>query len=303
MNYIFTILGIGILLGLSLGIKDSYSEQLIEAHPTSLTYSIYQNPAISGILTDENGGPISGVYVYSIFSNGTAQDWTDKNGKFFLRSSEKYPAGEHFVEVYARSEPYLSRTVVSFDVQTPEPPEPTAASQLTQAKKGLSIHDMIRQVKSHNLEENLNSTRIQENKTQSFEPQRQLAQMSLKSGLTENSREYLQEKNRNSFASFLSTVDVLMHAIFWDQFNFTQKISDDAYEAKTSALEEGKTSLEATKVYQDTAAVSQNEVIDYMEELNVKHGFSNATTQDQFDENGKWIGRSSTANSENKTKD
>ena len=303
MKFILTILGIGILLGLSLGIKDSFSEQLIEANPTSLTYSIYQNPAISGSLTDENGNPISGIYVYSIFSNSTAQDWTDENGKFFLRSSEKYPAGDHSVEVYARSEPNLIRTVVSFDVQEPEPPEPTPTSQLTQAKKGLSIYEMINQVKSHNLQENLNSTQIQENKTQSLEPQKQFSQASLETDLTENSREFIQAKNRNSFANFLSSVDVLMHAIFWDQFNFTQKISDDAYEAKTSALKEGKTSLEATKVYQDTAAVSQDKVIDYIEELNVKHGFSNATAQEQFDENGKWIGRYSPVNSENKTKD
>ena len=65
-----------------------------------------------------------------------------------------------------------------------------------------------------------------------------------------------------------------MHAIFWDQFDFTQKISDEAYEAKNSALNEGKTSLEATKVYQETAAVTQSEVIDHIEKLNIKHSYN-----------------------------
>ena len=98
----------------------------------------------------------------------------------------------------------------------------------------------------------------------------------------------LLEKNKNSFANFVKTIDLLMHGIFWDQFDFTQKISDKAYKAKTSALEEGKTSLEATKVYQETAAVPQKDVINYIEEINVKHGFANATVQEQFDDKGKF---------------
>jgi hypothetical protein len=46
--------------------------------------------------------------------------------------------------------------------------------------------------------------------------------------------------------------------------------------------------LEAAKVYQKTAAVPQKDVIDYIEEINIKHGFANATVQEQFDENGKF---------------
>lgn len=303
MKFLAAILGIGFLLGMSIGVENAFSEQLLEANPTSLTYSIYQNPAISGTLTDENGTPISDVYVYAIFSNGTAQDWTDKNGKFFLRSSEKYPAGEHSVEVYARSDSFLSRIVVSFNVEEPVLPEPTVEPQLTKAKRGLSIQEMINQVRAHNIAEQQNTTMVQENNTQSLETQRQFAQMSLESDLQENSREYYKEKNRNSFAGFLSTIDVLMHAIFWEQFDFTQNISDEAYEAKNSALKEGKTSVEATKVYQETAAVTQSEVIDHIEKLNIKHGFANASSQEQFDENGKWTGRYTTETSNNTTKD
>ena len=112
MKFLFTILGIAILLGISLGIQDSYSEQFIKAHPTSLAYSEYQNPAISGTITDSNGDPLSEIYVYSIFSSGKAEDLTDEKGKFFLRSDDKYPSGKYSVEVYARSETSLSRTVV-----------------------------------------------------------------------------------------------------------------------------------------------------------------------------------------------
>lgn len=288
MRFLFTVLGIAILLGVSLGIQDSYSEQLIEAHPTSLTYSVYQNPTISGTITDSNGDPISEIYVYSFFASEEVGKLTDEKGKFFLRSGDKYPPGEYSVEVYARSGTSLSRTVVSFDVQKPIISESNIAPQITHTKKGLSIQEMMEQATSHNLEEQQTSIQTQKNTAPSLEPQRQLAQESLASDLRENSHELQLEKNKNSFTGFVRSIDLLMQAIFWDQFDFTQKISNEAYEAKTSALEEGKTSLEATKVYQDTAAVSQKEVVDYLEKINIKHGFANATVQEQFDENGKF---------------
>ena len=280
-------MGIGLLLGATLGVQDSFAEQLIKANSTSLTYSIYQNPAVAGIITNDYGDPLSQVYVYSYFSSGKAEDLTDGNGKFFLRSSEKYPPGEYSIEVYARSESSLSRNVVSFEVLEPKAPETKTTPHLTQAKRGLSIAEMMEKARSYNSEKPQTTIKTLEKNTTSLEPQRILAQDSLTSDIRENSREELQEKNKNSFANFVKTLDLLMHGIFWDQFDFTQKISDEAYEAKTSALKEGKTSLEATKVYQETAAVPQNDVIDYIEEINIKHGFANATVQEQFDENGK----------------
>lgn len=288
MRFHHAILGIGLLLGIILGVQDSFAEQTIEANPTSMTYSIYQNPAIMGTITDDQGNPLSEIYVYSYFSSLKDEDLTDENGKFFLRSSEKYPPGKHSVEVYARSGTSLSRNLVTFEVQEPIIPENKTAPQLTKAKEGISIQEMIKQAKSHNQEKQDILNQTQENKTQSLEPQRQLFKESLSTDLSENSREVLLEKNKNSFANFVKTIDLLMQGIFWDQFDFTQKISDKAYDAKTSALENGKTPLEATKVYQETAAVPQKDVINYIEEINIKHGFANATVQEQFDDKGKF---------------
>jgi hypothetical protein len=288
VKFFSAIIGVGLLLGITLGIPDSFSEQLIEAHPTSLTYSIYQNPAISGTVTDNNGNPVSDVHVYSFFSYGKEEVLTDKNGKFFLRSDEKYPQGSFSVEVYANSANYLSRTVVYFDVEEPIRQESNSTLQKSQSKNGVSIHEMIKQVKSHNLEKHQTLNQTNDNKTQFSDVTQHSKPESSQPVLTEYGRESDLIKNKNSFRDFVKSLDVLMHAIFWDQFDFTQKISEEAYEAKTSALEEGKTSIEATKVYQDTAAVSKQEVLDYLSEINVKHGFANATTQEQFDENGKY---------------
>ena len=298
MKFHHAILGIALLLGVINGVQDSYAEQTIEANSTSLTYSVYQNPAIVGTITDNHGSPLSEIYVYSYFESVKAEDMTDENGKFFLRSSEKYPPGEYSVEVYARSGASLSRNVVTFEVQEPIIPENKTTPQLTKAKGGISIQEMMKQAKSYNLDKQDILNQTQENKTQSLEPQRQFFQKSVTTDLSETSREVQIEKNKNSFADFVKTIDLLMHGIFWDQFDFTQKISDEAYEAKTSALENGKTSLEATKVYQETAAVPQKDVIDYIEEINIKHGFANATVQEQFDEKGKF-NRTQTSDSKN----
>lgn len=297
MKFHYAILGIALFLGVIFGVQDSFAEQTIEANSTSLTYSIYQNPAVVGTITDDQGNPLSEIYVYSYFMSVKDEDMTDKNGKFFLRSSEKYPPGEYSVEVYARSGSSLSRNVVTFEVQEPIISENKTTPQLTKANGGVSIQEMLNQAKSYNQEKPDILNQTQENKTQSLEPQRQLFHDSLSIDLNENSREALLEKNKNSFANFVKTIDLLMHGIFWDQFDFTQKISDEAYEAKTTALEEGKTSLEATKVYQETAAVPQKDVINYIEEINVKHGFANATVQEQFDDKGKF---NRTQNSDNK---
>jgi len=124
-------------------------------------------------------------------------------------------------------------------------------------------------------------------KTSDFvEIQRKYSKMQLEEDL-KNSRELQKNENKDAFASFVSKLDSIVHAIFWNQFEFTQKISDDAYQAKLDALDDGKTSQDAMKIYQKEAAVSRTELTEYMKQLNIKHGFANSTIQDQFDENGK----------------
>ena len=57
---------------------------------------------------------------------------------------------------------------------------------------------------------------------------------------------------RNAFLKFLANVDSSFKTIFWQQFLFTEKITNDAREAKENALEEGKSTAEATKIFQVT---------------------------------------------------
>ena len=129
--------------------------------------------------------------------------------------------------------------------------------------------------------------KIQNGTIDFVDEQRYFSKLNLEEDLLENSRDIQKEENRDAFASFVAKLDSLVHAIFWDQYDFTQKVSDDAYQAKLSALEDGKTPQDAMKVYQDEAAVSRTELSEFMKELNIKHGFTNTTAQEPFDENGK----------------
>ena len=58
-----------------------------------------------------------------------------------------------------------------------------------------------------------------------------------------------QESNslENSFLRFLANIDSSFREIFWQQFLFVEKITIEAREAKENALEEGYSSIEATK--------------------------------------------------------
>lgn len=272
---------IGVFALLTINGTLAFSEELVLSANSSMPeYNVGVYPTISGNVTNSQGDPISNIYVYALFPSKTVEAMTNSNGKFFLNPLTSYPLGEYTVDVYARSETVLSRVSVGFEITEP------------------SSNDKSDWLSENSLE-TTNSTSLLKNQTINFltesengtigfvNEQRYLSKMNLQEDLLENSRELQKEKNRDAFASFVSTLDSIVHAIFWDQYDFTQKISDDAYDAKLGALEDGKTPQDAMKVYQDEAAVSRAEISEFMKELNIKHGFTNSTIQEQFDEQGK----------------
>ena len=86
---------------------------------------------------------------------------------------------------------------------------------------------------------------------------------------------------------FLADVDNSLKNIFWNQFLFTEEKTENARIAKQNALEEGKSSMEATKIFQKEAAISQSEIMEHNKEITVKYGNATGSVQEQFDENGK----------------
>ena len=281
----------------------AFSEELvISAESTKPEYNIGVFPTINGNVTNGQGLPLSNIYVYALFPSETVEAMTNTNGKFFLNPLTSYPVGEYSVDVYARTETVLSRASVTFEIIEPSNQEKSGwlsenskiTNSTTSYARGIlsnnttfSQSDMV----SHQflLKNQSNNTAFVENQTDTtdFAEQRYLSKMNLESDLLENDREIQKRENRGAFANFVATLDSIVHAIFWDQYDFTQKISDDAYQAKLGALEEGKTPQDAMKVYQKEAAVPRTELAEFMKDLNIKHGFTNSTLQEPFDENGK----------------
>lgn len=289
------------------GVSDAFSEDLIiSAEPTSQDYEVGIFPTIKGTVVNGQEEPVSGVYVYALFPNQKIDTTSKADGSFYLRLPERLDAGEYSVDVYARTNTVLARANISFEVHEPAAPEkPSWVTNSTLAKSKSPIGEMMLMLQSRNnttdynvileqieIQKQEEETRVIKKNTftshmELVENQRALTKYNLEQDLLENTREIQVEANRNAFASFVSDVDSLMRMIFWDQFDFTQQKSNEGYEAKMSALEEGQTSQEAMKAYQNKAASSQQEILSYMEELNIKHGFSNSTIQEKFDENGK----------------
>lgn len=283
----------------------AFSEELVlSAISSKSEYNVGVYPTISGKVTGSQGEPISNVYVYALFPSKTAEAMTNSNGKFSLNPLTSYPVGEYSIDVYARSETVLSRVTVTFEIIEPVNQKTSEwlsdnSTKITNSTfsfgRGLSSNnntfsqsDMVsHQFLSDNQAKNTTIVNNQNETADFVYHQRNLAKLNLEADLLENSRDLQKEENRDAFASFVAGLDSLVRAIFWDQYDFTQKISDDAYQAKLGALEDGKTPQDAMKVYQDEAAVSRTELAEFMKELNIKHGFTNSTVQEPFDENGK----------------
>lgn len=303
MNYLLLVGFFAILITLNGTL--AFSEELVlSATSTMSEYDVGVYPTISGKVTGSQGEPIPNVYVYALFPSKTVEAMTNSNGKFSLNPLTSYPVGEYSVDVYARSETVLSRVTVTFEIIEPVNQKTSewlsddsikiTNSTLSHGRvfssnnNTFSQSDMVsHQFLLDNQIKNTTIVKIQNGTIGFVDEQRHFSKLNLEEDLLENSRDIQKGENRDAFASFVAKLDSLVHAIFWDQYDFTQKVSDDAYQAKLSALENGKTPQDAMKVYQDEAAVSRTELSEFMKELNIKHGFTNATAQEPFDENGK----------------
>jgi hypothetical protein len=67
----------------------------------------------------------------------------------------------------------------------------------------------------------------------------------------------------------------------------TEKISQEAHQAKIKALQSGMSPADAIKIFQKKAAISRAELIEYNNNIQIQHRVADKSVQDQFDENGK----------------
>ena len=252
-------------------------------------------PFVKGIVTDSNENPISGVEIQATFSSGMGIATTDSAGEFSITSSTAAKElGEHTVTVFAAKNAMHLNTEVTYDVMTQSeiakihaeskektPRESTYDNSKYDLLSRTILNEMEEQKKDYTKKEILSEEQneISENRQET-------------TSKIEDELKSLEEKNeshtpRNAFLRFLADINHSVKDIFWHQFLFTEERTDDAREAKEYALDEGKSSLEATKIFQREAAISQNEIIEYNKKLNIKYGNATSNVQEQFDENGK----------------
>ena len=117
--------------------------------------------------------------------------------------------------------------------------------------------------------------------------ERKLVNTNLQNDLMSMEKESIYNSPHVAFSRFVNTVDQAVTPIFWGQFNFTSDLHEQGLKAKSESLQNGGTSLDATKAFQRGASSHKHEIIKLNQDLNIKYTNSSKTTQNQFDENGK----------------
>ena len=120
-----------------------------------------------------------------------------------------------------------------------------------------------------------------------IEENRKIAQANLERDLKSMEKEYEAYTPRNAFATFVSSINSTYHGIFWDQFDYLDAKVKLATAAKQSVLQEGGSFIDAQREYFKYASMSRIEMINVIEDLNIRYGFANKQTQAYFDANGK----------------
>jgi len=256
-------------------------------------FGLGQYPFVNGIVTDSDGKPLRDVKIQANFPSSVGITTTDSAGEFSITSNIPAYLGEHTITVFATNDSLHLKGQVKYQVIEPlgtldnntnSKEEGSKASNYDNSKYDLHLRVIedteIQKTESVNKE--IISERVQTISEQKLKTSSKL----------EDELKSLEEKNeshtpRNAFLRFLADIDYSVKNIFWHQFLFTEKRTDDAREAKEYALEEGKSSVDATKIFQQEAAVTQNELIEYNNELNIKYGNVTSDIQEQFNKNGK----------------
>ncbi len=255
-------------------------------------FEVGQFPVIHGKAVTLDNNPVSDVQIKVNFPSGSITTLTNSTGQFSAISPVLADIGEYTITVYAKKDNKYANVQFTYQVTeskvtiAKETPKPLDETLKTDEHVELDpFSKMIKQIEEQKLEEEKEKSLTK--KQQQVEEQRLLAKADLQNDLIEAEKRNESNSPRNVFYRFIQDVDSSVRGIFWQQFLFTEKITKEAQEAKENALEEGKSSFEAMKIFQKEAAVTQKEVMDFNKNLSVRYGNATNVIQEQFDEKGK----------------
>jgi len=120
-----------------------------------------------------------------------------------------------------------------------------------------------------------------------IEKTRKMVDERLQEDLNSMNKKYLEFTPRNAFEKFVSKLNSTYHGIFWDQFDYLNAKVQLAIAAKNVVLENGGSFYEAQREYFKYASMPRLDMINYIQELNIKYGFADEDIQSNFDEKGK----------------
>ncbi|KAF6246496.1 hypothetical protein C6990_08295 [Nitrosopumilus sp. b3] len=253
-------------------------------------YEEGQHSIVHGKTMTLDEEPVSKVLISVYFPSGIIKTSTNSTGQFSVTSPIPVEIGEDDITVYAKKDNRYTSAEITYKVtesKTKKIQEPvTKTPKITGKKIELDpFSKMLQEIEKQKNDEVKRETSLKEK--QEIDEKRQLAKEDLQNDLKESERRNEAHSPRNVFYKFIQEVDSSVRGIFWQQFLFTERITNQAAEAKNDALKEGKSSFEATKIFQKKAAVSQKEVIEFNKGLSITHGNSTSGIQNLFDENGK----------------
>ena len=255
-------------------------------------FKVGQYPIISGQAITLDNLPVSDVQIQVNFPSEKIKTSTNSTGQFYATSLIPAEIGEYTITVYAKKDNKYTNVQVTYQVLENLPtkslkvPSPVKQSPKIDGNVELDpFSKMIKQLENQKKNEIKKEEIVKEQ--QQIDYQRIQSKEKLQKDLkdSEKSNEYFSP--RNVFYRFITDVDHSVRGIFWQQFLFTEKVTKDARDAKENALDEGKSSFEAMKIFQEKAKVTQNEVIGVNKNLNIKYGNTTSNVQEQFDEKGK----------------
>ena len=120
-----------------------------------------------------------------------------------------------------------------------------------------------------------------------IEENRKISDQMLQEDLKSMKQKYIDFTPENAYEKFVLKLNSAYHGIFRDQFDYLNAKVQLAIAAKNLVLENGGSFYEAQREYFKYASMPRVDMINYLEELNVKYGFAEEDIQSNFDANGK----------------
>lgn len=252
-----------------------------------------QFPFVYGKAITLNNNPVSEVQIQVNFPSEKIKTSTNSTGQFHVSSTIPAEIGEHTITIYAKKDNKFAENDITYHVLEHIPiKSSTITNPIKQSSKVTDenieldpFSKMIKHIEEQNKKEIKKKERAKEQ--QEITEKRIQVEAKLQKDLKDSEKRNEYHSPRNAFYRFIQEIDNSVRGIFWQQFLFTEHITEQARDAKENALEEGKSSAEAMKIFQEEAVVTQKEVIEFNKNLSINFGNATSDIQEQFDEYGK----------------